>query len=124
MVDQVPEELDRVKSIERYLAHQDVNPTRRSDTAHDREVIAGLPLVKDGCVPLGGVGLDPAWQQVETRFVHKNQGPTFATRLRFQTWPGLGRQRSISCSSRWMARAIGIWGVHPNSFRSRETWLL
>ena len=124
VVDQVPEELDRVKSLERYRAHQDVNPTRRSDTAHDREVIAGLPLVEDGCVPLGGVGLDPAWQQVETRFVHKNQGPTFATRLRFQTWPGLGAQRSISCSSHWMARASGIWGVHPDSFRSRETWLL
>ena len=44
----------------------------------------------DICPDLGGVGLDPAWQQVETRFVHKNQGPTFATRLRFQTWPGLG----------------------------------
>ena len=43
----------------------------------------------DICPDLGGVGPDPAWQEVEARFVHENQGAAFAAGLVLEPRPDL-----------------------------------
>ena len=72
--DQVLEKLDGVKSIEGLLAHQDVELAGRRNAAHDREVIARLPLMEDRSVSLGCVRPHLTRQKVEARFVHENKG--------------------------------------------------
>src|SRR5262249_28264077 len=51
------------------------------DPAHDREMIARLPLVHDRCLTLRAIRPDDPWQEVEARFVHEDQHPTLAAGL-------------------------------------------
>jgi hypothetical protein len=85
--DQVLEELDGVQPVERLLTYQGVDLAGRRDSAHDREVVARLPLVEDRRVPLGGVGPDLARQEVEARFIHENQGAALAAGLVLEPRP-------------------------------------
>jgi len=79
-----------------------------------------------GARPFRAVGLDHAGQQIEAGFVHEKQAsgrsraglsPSTRATTRF----AIAR---IAASSRWMARVMGIWGVHPSCLSRRDTWLL
>jgi hypothetical protein len=83
------EELDNVEPIERLLAYEDGDSTGRSDAPHNREMIAGLPHPEDGRVSLWGVRPDSPRQEVETRFIHENQGPALIMGLGLKARPDI-----------------------------------
>ena len=87
--DQVLEKLDDVQAIQGLLTHQDIDPTGRSNTTHDREMVAGLPDAQDWRVTFGGVRPNSSRQKVKARFVHENQAPALSTGLGLKPWPDL-----------------------------------
>src|SRR5665213_3289161 len=87
--DQVLEKLDGVQAIQRLLTHQGIDPPAQRNPTHDREMVAGLPHAKNGCVTFGGVRLDSTGQKVKARFIHENQATAFMTGFRLQARPDL-----------------------------------
>src|SRR5262249_830257 len=79
--------LDGVKAVEGFLSHQNIDLPVRNDSTHHREMITGLPLVKNRGVPGGSVGPHPSRKEVKASFVHKNQGTALTASLAFQVWP-------------------------------------
>lgn len=78
-----------MQAVQRRRTHQRVDLARRGETTHDREMVPRLPLAEHGGSGPRCVGLDHARQQVEARFVHENQFPTFAVGLSLQGGPRL-----------------------------------
>src|SRR5512135_3741871 len=87
---QVDEELDRMQPAQRRRPHQRVDLALHGHPAHDREVVARLPLVHDRCPSPRSVGLDRPREEVEARLVHENKGPVLAAGPLLQRRPRLG----------------------------------
>jgi hypothetical protein len=87
-------------------------------------MIACIGPPQNRCLSAGRIRSDVPRQEIKPRLVHKHDGPAFDVRLflsRGQTWR---RHCSITASSRWVARSIGICGVQCKRFNNRETWAL
>src|SRR5512143_3223046 len=94
----------------------------RGDAAHDSQVITCLKDPQDWRLPQRRVRADAGGQQVEARFVHKNQGTPLQSGLFFNSSQTSARHVAMTASSRWLARTSGICGVHFNSLSKRATW--
>src|SRR5439155_246386 len=90
----------------RVLSHQGEQPPVWGDAAHHRQVVPRLPDAQDWCVPAGGIGSHSSGQQIEARFVHKNQGSAFQARLFFSSAQTSVRHRAMAASSCVRATAI------------------
>src|SRR4029453_5509825 len=82
-------ERDAVQSTQRGRSPQRVDLPLRRDPAHDRQMIARLPLADDRRSALRAIGLHDPRQEVESRFVHANKGPPLAPGLLLQRGPRL-----------------------------------
>src|SRR5262249_30970733 len=87
---QMDEELDAVQAAQRGRPYQRIDLPLRRDPAHDRQMIARLPLADDRRLALRAIGLHDPGQQVEPRFVHEDEGPALAAGLLPQRRPRLG----------------------------------
>src|SRR5262249_1935748 len=87
---QMDEELDAVQAAQRGRPYQRIDLPLRRDPAHDRQMIARLPLADDRRLALRAIGLHDPGQQVEPRFVREDEGPALAPRLLPQRRPRLG----------------------------------
>src|SRR6266446_4028254 len=76
-----------VLTRQRFWTNQRIHLPGRGKAGHDRQVIAAQPLVDHRRVAFRSVGFDHPRQQIETRFVHENQGPALPRRLTPQLWP-------------------------------------
>src|SRR5215204_3253135 len=82
-------ELDAVQTIERLLPCQCVDLALRRHPPHDRQVVARLLLAEDRRQSRGGVRPDHPREEVEPRFVLKNERPVLAPRPPSQLRPDL-----------------------------------
>ncbi len=79
-----------VRARQRLLPNQGIQLSRWRYTRHDRKMVATLLLGKHRCQPLRAVSSDHTRQQVEARFIDKNQGPALFRSLPPQPRPYLG----------------------------------
>lgn len=121
---QVEQELDYMHPVEQSRTHHRGDLTSESDRPHDRKVIPGLPLVQDGRLTLGRLGLDDPGQEVQPRFVHENRLPSLAPRPASELGPDLRApvlDGALVPLDRLDDRDLG---VHSNRLSRRGTWLL
>ena len=83
----------------RVLTDQGADPAVGRQAAHDREVVARLPLVDHWRPALWRIRLDHAGQQIEPRLIHENQHP----RLPGAPLRTSARRRSPPCDRRLVA---------------------
>src|SRR5438105_6706674 len=83
----MPQKLDRMQAVERFLTHQHIDASGECQPAHDRKMIVGLPYVQDRCLSDRSVGLYPAGQQVKPCFIHENNLTLLPARLQRQAGP-------------------------------------
>jgi hypothetical protein len=87
-------------------------------------MIACIGPPQNRCLSARCIRSDVPRQEIKPRFVHKHDGPAFDVRL-FLSWGQTCRRHcSITASSRWAARSIGICGVQCKRFNNRETCAL
>jgi hypothetical protein len=113
--------MDAISSGHRVIAgHGEQLPLQRN-AAHDGQVIPCLKDTQDGRLTQRRIGSNAGGQQVEARFVHKNQCAAFQPGLFFNSAQTSDRHVAMAVSSRWLARSSGIWGVHFKSLSKRAT---
>src|SRR5215204_510719 len=122
--DLAPEMLQKsytIGAVQGSVSHQRVKLPSHGDPAHHRQVIIGQERFQHGCLPARGISPDQTGQQVKACLVNQDNNRALLPRLFFSTGQTSTRHFSIAASSRWLARSIGICGVHFNAFNNRET---
>src|SRR5512139_3998463 len=114
--------MDTISSGHGHIARQGEQIAFQGDPTHDRQVIARVIDSQEGRLPSRRVRSDASGQQVETRFIHKNQRAPFQSGLFFNSPQTSARHVAMAPSSRWLARSNGICGVQFNSLSKRATW--
>src|SRR5712692_746356 len=84
---QVLQEKHAVRTGQRFLANQRVDLSGQRQTRHDRKMVAAQPLVDDRRLPFRSIGSHNARQQVNARFIGKNQSPALPRRSPTQFGP-------------------------------------
>jgi hypothetical protein len=113
-----------IKTVQRLVAHHRLESAVHRDSAHHGQMIACIGPPQNRCLSAGCIRSDVPRQEIKPRFVHKHDGPAFDVRL-FLSWGQTCRRHcSITASSRWAARSIGICGVQCKRFNNRETCAL
>src|SRR5271167_851685 len=74
LTQQMFEKHNAVCTRQRFRTNQSIHFACWRKACHHRQMITGQPLVEHRCFTFRSVGFDLAWQQVEPRFVDKNQG--------------------------------------------------
>lgn len=73
------------------------------------------------CLPARGVGAHHPGQQVKADFVYPDDGAPLARCFFLIAGQRSCFQAAMAASSRWLARMIGFWDVHPMRARRRLT---
>src|SRR5664279_4152688 len=84
-------------------------------------MIVGQEGRQDGRMSARRIGSDNGGQKVKARFIHKTRILCSKRAFSFISTQTSLRQRAMASSSRWVARSIGICGVHLKSFNKRAT---
>ena len=110
-----------MQTIQGRVTRQREQRAVRCYPAHDGQMIMRLKHAQNGRLTARCIRANGGGQQIEARFIHKNQGAPLQPSLFFISAQTSLRQRVMAPSSRWAARSTGIWGVHFNSFSTRAT---
>src|ERR1044072_1487355 len=76
LYEQVFQKDHALRTRQRLAANQRIQLSRWRYSGHDRQMVARQLLVDDRSFPSRAIRADHAWQQVERRFIDKNQGAT------------------------------------------------
>src|SRR5215210_3437435 len=113
--------MNTIYPIESFMPCHGKQPTVWCDATHDGQMITSLENSQDGCLSARGIRFDLGRQEVETRFIHKNEDSAFQTRFFFISFQTCFRQSAMASSFRCVARSIGCCGVHFSSLSKRAT---
>ena len=78
-----------VRTRQRFRSNQSIHFACWRKACHYRQMITGQPLVEHRCFTFRSIGFDLAWQQVESRFIDKNQGSALTHSLPPQLRPDI-----------------------------------
>src|SRR5215211_7700190 len=81
LTEQMLEESDALRTLERTLSHQCVKLPSRRDTAHHRQMVIGEKRLQHGRVSARGISSDPTGQQIKPRLVNKDNNQALSARL-------------------------------------------
>lgn len=121
---QMLKEPHTISAVKCSLAHQRVKISSHRDPTHHRQVIIFQKRLDDWPPSSRRIAPDQPRQQVETSLINKHNDQAIFQRLFFSEGQTSTRHFSIAASLRWLARSIGICGVHFNAFNNRDTCAL
>jgi hypothetical protein len=117
---EVFQKLDHLRSLDAPREEPEVEVPDRNPR-YGRKALPVERILQDRSLATRSPSADPVRAFAQTALVHKDYGALLAQGLFFNSGQRTRFQRRMADSSRWMARPVGRWQLHPKERNIRHT---